>query len=307
MEALTTDANVVWIPGGTFIMGSDDFYPEERPAHEASVDGFWMDACPVTVADFRRFVNATGYVTLAERVPRPADYPGIDASQLVPGSLVFHRPPRAVPLTDPRRWWRYVAGASWRTPTGPGSGTEGREQHPVTHVAFEDAEAFACWAGKSLPTEVEWERAARSGLSDATYVWGNELTPGGRIMANIWQGEFPWQNVAANGCDGTSPIRSFPSNDYGLFDMAGNVWEWTIDHFTTNHAASKRCCSGDPTAESWSAIPRRVVKGGSHLCAPNHCLRYRPAARQGQSSDTSSCHIGFRCVIRPHQKAGAPS
>jgi formylglycine-generating enzyme required for sulfatase activity len=293
----------VWIPGGTFVMGSNEFYPEERPAHEVIVEGFWMDVHPVTIGDFRRFVEATGYVTVAERAPNAMDYPGVDPSQLVPGSLVFHRPPQRVPLTDPRRWWRYVAGACWHRPEGPGSSVEERDRHPVTHVAFEDANAFAHWAGKSLPTEVEWERAARGGLEGATYVWGNELTPHGRIMANTWQGEFPWQNLATDGFEGTSPVGSFPPNGYGLFDMTGNVWEWTCDRFTADHLPAKRCCSPSGRRPDDAAIPRRVVKGGSHLCAPNYCLRYRPAARQGESVDTSTCHIGFRCIVRTHQIA----
>jgi len=294
-------------------MGSEEFYPEERPRHRVTIDGFWMDPCPVTVGEFRRFVDATGYVTVAERRPDPTAYPGIDASLLVPGSLVFCQPKTRVALSDPRRWWRYVPGACWRNPEGPGSNIEGREQHPATHVTFEDASAFAAWAGKALPTEAEWERAARGGLEGATYVWGDELAPGGRQMANTWQGEFPWQNLALDGFRGTSPVTAFPPNDYGLYDMAGNVWEWTVDLFRPHHVATlpssaKRCCTPETVpggesraaAETQTGISRRVVKGGSHLCAPNYCLRYRPAARQGQAVDTSASHIGFRCVVRDH-------
>jgi formylglycine-generating enzyme required for sulfatase activity len=297
------DGDAVWIPGGTFVMGSNDFYPEERPAHEVVVDGFWMDPRAVTVAEFRRFVDATGYVTIAERAPDPAAYPGVDPAQLVPGSLVFHQPAHPVSLDDPRRWWRYVAGACWYLPEGPGSTIDGRASHPVTHVAFADAGAFAAWAGKALPTEAEWERAARGGLERASYVWGDDPSPNGAILANAWHGEFPWQNLVTDGDEGTSPVGSFPPNGYGLFDMAGNVWEWTSDLFAPHLLATKSCCAPRAVHLADAAIPRRVVKGGSHLCAPNYCLRYRPAARQGEAEDTSTCHIGFRCVRRPDHLA----
>src|SRR5690349_1753902 len=210
------ERHAVWIEGGTFLMGSDDFYPEERPVHRARVDGFWMDTDPVTAADFRRFVEATRYVTVAERPPDPAAYPDVAPSLLVPGSLVFRRPSQRVPLRDYRQWWAYVPGACWHRPEGPESSLDGRENHPVTHIAFEDAEAYARWAGKALPTEAEWEYAARGGLEGARFVWGDELTPGGRLMANTWQGEFPWQNLGAAGYEGTSPVGTFASNGYGL-------------------------------------------------------------------------------------------
>jgi formylglycine-generating enzyme required for sulfatase activity len=307
-----TERPMLWITGGTFRMGSDDFYPEERPAHRVAVDGFWMDVHPVRVAEFRRFVEATGYVTVAERAPDPADYPGVDPSVLVPGSLVFRAPPRRVPLDDPRRWWAYVPGACWHAPGGPGSTVAGREDHPVTHVAWEDADAFARWAGKTLPTEAEWEFAARGGLDGAPFVWGSEFAPGGRMMANTWQGEFPWQNLGTDGYAGTSPVGAFPANGYGLYDMAGNVWGWTADFFTARHPpdANRPCCIprnprvAEPPAgsrapvEPGGAIPRRVTKGGSHLCAPNYCQRYRPAARMPQPIDTSTSHLGFRCILR---------
>ena len=286
----------VWIPGGTFLMGSDEFYPEERPVHRVTVSGLWMDRHPVTVAEFRSFVNATGHVTVAERPPDHADYPNADPSLVVPGSLVFRRPPHRVDLRDYHSWWTYVPGACWHEPEGPGSTVTGRERHPVTHVAHEDADAYAVWAGKTLPTEAEWEFAARGGFESQRFVWGDEFAPGGRMMANTWQGEFPWQNHRADGFEGTSPVDAFPPNGYGLYDMAGNVWEWTADVFTPDHGAkpAKACCIANPGA----AIPQRVVKGGSHLCAPNYCLRYRPAARQGQSVESSACHIGFRCIDR---------
>jgi sulfatase modifying factor 1 len=302
---------MVWIPGGTFRMGSNDFYPEERPVHPVSVDGFWMDRYPVTNTEFRRFVDATGYRTVAERPPNPADYPDVDPELLAPGSLVFRRPPRRVSLRDCHAWWGYVPGACWRHPEGVGSTLDNRDRHPVVQIAYEDAEAYATWAGKGLPTEAEWEFAARGGLEDAVFVWGNEFAPEGRLLANTWQGEFPWQNLMTDGYEGTSPVEAFPANGYGLHDMAGNVWEWTGDIFTPRHPgeAVKACCiprnprvaSTEPIEAAGAAspnIPRMVLKGGSHLCAPNYCLRYRPAARQGQAIETSACHIGFRCLVR---------
>ena len=303
--------DMAWIPGGTFAMGSDDWYPEERPVHLASVDGFWMDEHPVTVAEFRRFVKATGYVTLAERPPDPELYPGADASLLVPGSVVFHRTRGPVDLTDFRNWWSYVPGASWRDPYGPGLPRGGRERHPVTQISFEDAEAYAAWAGKALPTEAEWEFAARGGLEGATYAWGDEFAPKGRMMANTWQGEFPWENLLLDKFEGTSPVGSFPPNGYGLVDMTGNVWEWTVDWYAPRHpdAVEHACCApvnprnASPdrsydTGMPGTTIPRRVTKGGSHLCAPNYCHRYRPAARQAEPIDSATCHIGFRCIVR---------
>jgi formylglycine-generating enzyme required for sulfatase activity len=309
--------DMVWIPGGTFRMGSDEWYPEERPVHTVRVDGFWMDDHQVTVAEFRRFVKATGYVTMAERPLDPAAYPDADPSLLVPGSLVFQRTRGPVDLNDYHNWWAYVPGASWRHPKGPGSTLDGLDRHPVTHVAYEDVETYAAWADKDLPSEAEWEFAARGGLDGATYTWGDEFAPKGRMMANTWQGEFPWQNTLLDKYEGTSPIRSFPPNGYGLHDMAGNVWEWTADFFTPRHpdAVDHPCCApSNPRTTSPDAsyavglpgadIPRRVTKGGSHLCAPNYCHRYRPAARQAEAVDTSTGHIGFRCVVRPGRQNG---
>ena len=300
------------MPGGTFLMGSEDFYPEERPVRPATVDGFWIDEHPVTVAAFRRFVKATGHVTVAEHAPDPADYPDADPDLLVPGSGVFRMPPGPVPMDDVMNWWAWVPGASWRHPEGPGSTLDGRERHPVTHVAFADAVAYAAWAGKALPTEAEWERAARGGLEGAVYTWGDEATPKGRPMANTWQGRFPWENLCEDGFAGTSPVRSFPPNGYGLYDMAGNVWEWTVDEVASRPAASEpaagrgcvlrsgRRISGRPRRGRPPAGPTRlIIKGGSHLCAPSYCLRYRPAARQLETPDTSTSHIGFRCIVRP--------
>ena len=294
---------MVWVPGGTFAMGSHDFYPEERPVHRVSVDGFWMDEHPVTVAEFRRFVKATGYVTVAERPLDPATYPQADPALLVPGSLVFRKTRGPVNLNDYRQWWAYVPGATWRHPEGPASTLHGRARHPVVHIAYEDAEAYATWAGKALPTEAEWEFAARGGLDGAVFTWGDEFAPQGRMMANTWQGAFPWQNLRTDGYEGTSPVGSFPPNGYGLYDMAGNVWEWTVDPFVAPSAPAAPCCAAraaDRTApQPGEHIPQRTIKGGSHLCAPNYCLRYRPAARQGGAVDTSTSHIGFRCVVRP--------
>jgi formylglycine-generating enzyme required for sulfatase activity len=282
-----------WIPSGSFLMGSEDFYPEERPVRRVEAEGFWIDERPVTVAEFRRFVKATGYTTVAERPLDLAHYPDADPDALVPGALVFRRASGPVDLRDYRRWWAYVPGAAWDRPEGPGSDTYTRARHPVTQVAFEDAQAYAAWAGKDLPTEAEWEYAARGGLEGAAYAWGDDALPGDRAMANTWQGEFPWQNLRQDGYAGTSPVGAFPPNGYGLFDMTGNVWEWTCEPFAAAPAASP-CCAPDAGGD----IPRRVIKGGSHLCAPNYCLRYRPAARQGEAVDTSTGHIGFRCVVR---------
>ena len=237
-------AGMTWIAGGTFRMGSEDFYSEERPVHEVSVDGFWMDCYEVTNEEFAKFVEATGYTTIAERPPNPLDFPGAPPENLVPGSMLFHKTPGPVDLHNYFSWWAWVPGTSWRHPLGPQSTLDNLAQHPVVHVAYEDAEAYAHWAGKELPTEAEWEFAARGGLDGKKYTWGNEHTPGGQILANSWQGEFPWQNLALDGYEGTSPVGSFPPNGYGLYDMAGNVWEWTCDWFVQRHAdeAAGACC-----------------------------------------------------------------
>jgi formylglycine-generating enzyme required for sulfatase activity len=303
--------NMVRLEGGPFAMGCESFYPEERPAHMVAVDPFWIDEHPVTVAEFRRFVGATEYVTNAEIAPSAEDYPDADPKLLVAGSLVFRPTAGPVDLRDYRNWWHWTPGSCWRHPEGPGSTLHGRERHPVTHVASADADAYAEWAGKALPTEAEWEYAARGGLDGAIFTWGDDPAPKGRSMANTWQGEFPWQNLLTDGYERTSPVGRFPANGYGLLDMAGNVWEWTADFFTTNEPEAVRsaCCAPrnprvpEPSAASYgtgadAAIPRRVIKGGSHLCAPNYCLRYRPAARQGEAIDTSTSHIGFRCIVR---------
>jgi sulfatase modifying factor 1 len=287
------------VPGGAFRMGSAGFYPEEAPVREVEVGGFWMDERPVTAAEFRRFARETGHVTHAELAPAADDYPDADPELLVPGSLVFRKTLGPVPLDDFRNWWEWIPGAYWKRPGGPGTTINGRDLHPVVHNAYSDAEAYAAWAGKELPTEAEWERAARGGLDGAVFAWGDDEFPGGKPMANTWQGEFPWQNVKADGYEGTSPVGSFPPNGYGLYDMCGNVWEWTTDRYEPPAEPEPACCAPSaPLAEPNERFPRRVIKGGSHICAPNYCLRYRPAARQAEQLDTSTGHIGFRCVIR---------
>jgi formylglycine-generating enzyme required for sulfatase activity len=315
MSDVANREGMVALRGGIFQMGATGFYPEEGPVREVEVDGFLVDRHPVTVARFRRFVEETGYVTLAERPLDPRDYPDADPALLVPGSAVFQPTPGPVPLSDNRAWWAYVPGASWRSPQGPGSDVAGLARHPVTHVAFEDAQAFAAWAGKELPTEAECEYAARGGLDGAVFAWGDEMLVDGRPVANFWQGDFPWRNEGANGWRGTSPVGSFPPNGYGLFDATGNVWEWTTDYYSPRGPGvdpgpgERSCCVprnprvGSPensfdVGPSGAHIPRRVIKGGSHLCAPSYCLRYRPAARQAEAIDTSTSHIGFRCIVR---------
>lgn len=309
--APATGSDMVLVPGGTFLMGSDNHYPEEAPRHRVSVGAFRMDRTPVTNRQFRQFVAATGHITVAEIAPDPADYPGALPHMLKAGSLVFNPPRGAVDLRDWRTWWAFRFGADWCRPYGPTAPIHALDDHPVVHVAYRDAEAYARWAGKDLPTEAEWEFAARGGLDGAEFAWGDSFTPNHRHMANTWQGRFPRENLASDGYRRTSPVTAFRANGYGLHDMIGNVWEWTSDWYSARHQAdaAKACCipqnpRGGPQTGSYDScdpqvhIPRKVLKGGSFLCAPNYCRRYRPAARHAQPVDTSTCHVGFRCVVR---------
>jgi sulfatase modifying factor 1 len=306
--------NMVFIPGGKFMMGSDKFYPEEKPVHGVTVDGFWIDRYAVTNEEFKKFIDETGYVTVAERPLKAEDYPGAKPEMLAPGALVFQKAKGAVDLNDYFNWWAWVPGASWKHPKGPKTDLRGMEKHPVVHVSYEDGDAYATWAGKELPAEAEWEYAARGGLEGMDFTWGNEDTQQTKPMANTWQGVFPYQNLLIDKYEGTSPVGSYAPNGYGLYDMAGNVWEWTSDWYVAHLDESankvKTCCTThvNPRVVSPDAsydacqpnikIPRKVVKGGSHLCAPNYCLRYRPAARQPQMIDTGMSHLGFRCIVR---------
>ena len=279
-------------------MGSDHHYPEESPARTVGVEPFRMDVHPVTNRQFRRFVEATGHVTLAERPPDPAVYPDAQPEDLVPGSLVFRMTPGPVSLGEYWRWWVWTPGADWRHPRGPRSSLDGLWDHPVVHVAYQDAAAYARWAGMELPTEAEWEYAARGALDGAEFTWGDDDPQETAPLANTWQGRFPYENTELDGWVHTSPVGSYPPNAYGLHDMAGNVWEWTFDPYrvASNGAPASPCCAPQPTSRD--SLPTRVIKGGSHLCTIQYCFRYRPAARQPQTIDTSTTHIGFRCISR---------
>jgi formylglycine-generating enzyme len=289
--------DLVWIPGQTAVLGSDRHYPEEAPARPTGVEGFWMMAKAVTNTQFAEFVDATAYLTVAERPLNPADYPDAPPENLQPGSMVFTRTQGPVDLRHLNLWWTWTPGTSWRRPVGPLSSIDKRAEHPVVHVAYEDAEAYAAWAGMSLPTEAEWETAARGGLDQAEYTWGDEPEPPGQRMANYWHGDFPWR--PEKGYGRTAPVGSYPPNGYGLFDMAGNVWEWTTDWYGETRDDQPCCASDsyDPRQPQFQ-VPRKVVKGGSFLCADVYCLRYRPAARRPQPVDTGMSHVGFRCVKR---------
>lgn len=297
--------DMVWIPGGSFLMGSDRHYPEEAPTCMRTVEDFWIDRTPVTNRQFSLFVRATGYLTTAERPPDLCAFPSRSARVSLPGSLVFSPSGDGSDMLSTRSWWKFQFGADWRHPLGPGSSVSGLESHPVVHVSYWDALSFSNWAGKDLPTEAEWEYVARGGLSQAEYAWGDEFTPDGKYMANTWQGTFPYKNLCLDGFERTSPVRAFPANPYGVCDMIGNVWEWTSDYYRSDrgpvsvhmHDQNKQDVIFDKENPSLNIL-RRVVKGGSHLCAANYCKRYRPAARHPQSVDTSTCHIGFRCVVR---------
>ena len=304
------------IAGGRFTMGSNRFYPEEGPARPIHVNPFMIDATPVTNRQFAAFVRATSYVTDVEIAPAEDAYPGLLAAMAVPGSIVFRPTSGPVSLDDPSAWWRFVPGAQWRHPLGKTSSIRALLDHPVVHVSWRDAVSYAHWAGKELPTEAEWECAAQGGLEGSDFAWGADAMPQGRLMANHWLGAFPWQNSKPKPLRRTSPVHTFPPNGFGLYDMIGNVWEWTADWFGYAEAPTKPCCvprnpRGGSEAKSFSAtpglppMPRKVVKGGSHLCAETYCLRYRPAARIGQTVDGATSHIGFRCVVRASGNAAS--
>jgi formylglycine-generating enzyme required for sulfatase activity len=309
---------MVWIPGGEFTMGcadprrlphgGPDAMPDARPIHRVSVDPFWMDRVELTNKQYAAFVKATGYVTVAERTPKAEDFPGAPPENLVAGSVVFTPPPQAVALDNHYQWWSYVKGASWQHPEGPQSTVENRDDYPVTHIAYADAEAFAKWAGKRLPTESEWEFAARGGLTGKTYAWGNEFRPGGKWMANTWQGTFPLKDTAEDGFAGVAPVAQFPANGYGLFDMSGNIWEWCSDWYRPDGYAECTAAAGEegivrnpqgPASSFDPAEPRekkRVHRGGSFLCTEQYCARYMIGTRGKGELSSASNHLGFRCV-----------
>jgi formylglycine-generating enzyme len=308
---------MVWIPEGEFVMGTNDeeSYQHERPAHKVRVDGFWMDATEVTNQQFQEFVNATGYVTVAEKKPEwetlreqlPPDATKPSDDALVAGSLVFSPPTYAVTVDDYRQWWSYVPGADWRHPEGSGSNIEGRMNHPVVHISYDDALAYCAWAKKRLPTEAEWEFASKGGAENQRYAWGNEFTSQGQHFANTFQGVFPGKNTSEDGFAGSAPVKSFAANGYGLFDMIGNAWEWTSDFYDTRYFAEQvqKGVSVNPAGCEVPFDPtdpyakKRVTKGGSFLCAQNYCVNYRPSARQGSATDTGMSHMSFRCVVTP--------
>jgi len=319
-EPTEKESGMTWIPGGEFVMGTNemDAYPAEKPAVELGVQGFWMDIHEVTNAEYTKFAEETGYVTLAEVKPEwdllkqqlPPGTPKPDESVLVAGSMVFTPPPYEVPTQDISLWWSWVEGANWRHPDGPESTIEGKENHPVVHISYDDAKAYADWAGKRLPTEIEWEFAARGGAKGKRFAWGDELTPNGHYLANTFQGNFPNENLEMDGFDGTSPVKSFAPNSFGLYDMIGNVWELTDDWYDALKyarlagqapkldAGMNPCYNPDnPYAKE------RVIKGGSYLCAANYCVNYRPSARQGQSFDSGTSNVGFRLVKSAGKKA----
>jgi sulfatase modifying factor 1 len=313
-EGKETSPGMVWVPGGTFVMGTDEdeAYDHERPAHQVKIDGFWMDETEVTNEQFKTFVEATGYLTVAERKPRwedlkkqsPPGTPPPPDTLMVAGALVFNPPKQPVMLHDYSQWWKWLPGADWKHPDGPGSNLEGRSHFPVIHIAYEDAQAYCEWAGKRLPTEAEWEFASRAGAEQQRYAWGNELKYNGKFMANTFQGSFPNFNSGEDGFEKLSPVKSFPPNAFGLYDMIGNVWEWTSDWYHVGYfkqLASNKVSVNPRGPDKWYdpnepyAI-KRVSKGGSFLCADDYCINYRPSARQGTSFDSGMSNLGFRCV-----------
>jgi formylglycine-generating enzyme len=294
-----TPEGMAWVPGGEFSMGDDDF-PDARPVHRVTVAPFWMDKTEVTNAQFARFVRETGYVTVAEREPDPKDFPGVPAADLKAGSIVFSPPDHAVDLNNHLQWWSYVPGASWMQPEGPGSTIDGKDNYPVVHVCYDDAAAYAKWAGKRLPTEAEWEFAARGGLDRRPYAWGDQQKPGGKWLANIWQGRFPAENTAEDTFPRAAPVASFPANAYGLHDLAGNVWEWCADWYRPDYYAASPAHNPTGPADSFDptepGLPKRVQRGGSFLCSDLYCVRYRPGSRGKGEVSSGASHVGFRCV-----------
>lgn len=308
---------MVWIPGGEFYMGSDEGEPNETPVHQVRVKGFWMDETEVTNAQFAEFVEATGYVTQGEKSFSPEDYPNAPPEALKAGSLLFKKTDAPVPLDNHTRWWEFIPGADWRHPFGPGSSIEGKEDHPVVCISWDDAQAYAKWAGKRLPTEAEWEFAARGGLENTSYVWGDEFLPEGNHHANLWQGDFPHENTAEDGFATTSPVKSFPPNGYGLYDISGNVWEFVQDWYDPDYYIrspeinplgptrdqvldpSRRIRAGSDARRQLATTPHKVIRGGSYLCNDCYCKGYRPSARQISDMITSTNHTGFRCAKSP--------
>ncbi|MEI6714759.1 MAG: formylglycine-generating enzyme family protein [Verrucomicrobiota bacterium] len=310
-------AGMVWIPGGEFSMGAEDPTKiggpgmgkepmnDARPIHRVAVDGFWMDITEVTNEEFERFVEATKYVTIAERVPTAAEFPGVPPEALKAGSIVFTPPKEPVPLTNFLAWWSYEQGASWRHPLGAKSDIKGKEKYPAVHISFEDAQAYAKWAGKRLPTEAEWEFAARGGFSGEPFVWGKEMKPEGKWMANTFEGTFPNNDTGEDGFVGLAPVKQFPPNGYGLYDIAGNAWEWCSDWYRPDYYATLAKAGGvakNPQGPSDSVdpdepgVPKRVHRGGSFLCTDQYCTRYMVGTRGKGEPSSAANHIGFRCV-----------
>ena len=295
------EAKMVWIPAGTFTMGSNDvMFADAQPLHKVSIKGFFIDEHEVTNAEFKNFVEATQYKTIAEQQLNPTDFPGVPPEGLVPGSAVFTPTKQRVSLDNPLQWWQYIAGAYWKHPFGPNSSIEGLDNLPAVHLGYPDAEAYAKWAGKRLPTEAEWEYAAQGGKGNNTYYWGNELKPGGKWVANIYQGDFPWNNTKADGFEGIAPVKSFAPNAYGLYDMDGNVWEWCNDFYRPDYYSNSPAANPTGPTDSFDpeepGVIKRVQRGGSFLCSDEYCIRYKAGSRGKGEVNSGSNNLGFRCV-----------